>query len=132
LRLVVTRAAAVEEAVLLDELKRLHRPVFPLGFDDIGVGKKQDRPACARAVITNDEITFLRNGAADKDIGIGKTRIFQASAGGFGNRSGRASRKAGLDFDELLVDVVREMLFGVGTCRLGTNIRRAGEDDDQC
>src|SRR5437870_6857815 len=32
LRLIVTGAAAVVEAVLFDELKRIHAPVFALGF----------------------------------------------------------------------------------------------------
>src|SRR5271157_240699 len=39
LRLVVTGAAPVKEAVLLDELKRVSAPVFALGFNDIDVGE---------------------------------------------------------------------------------------------
>ena len=43
LRLVVAGAASVEEAVLFGELKRIHAPVFALGFDNVGVGEEQER-----------------------------------------------------------------------------------------
>src|ERR1700720_1988607 len=72
LRLVVTGAPAVKITIFFDELKRLHGPVFAFGFDDIGMGEKQDGFAGAGAVIANNEIALLRDGAAEKDIGIRK------------------------------------------------------------
>src|SRR6266403_3264971 len=87
LRLVVTRTASVKKTVLLYQLKRLHGPVFAFGFDDIGMGEKQDGFAVAGAVIANNDIALLRDGAAEKDIGIRKAGGFQASGGGLGHRS---------------------------------------------
>jgi hypothetical protein len=70
--LVVTRAPAVKITLLLGELKRLQGPVFALGFNDIGMREKQDGFAGASAVIADDQIAFLRDRAAEKDIGIRK------------------------------------------------------------
>src|SRR5207247_1657114 len=42
-RLVVARAAAVEEAVLLEERERVERPVFALGFDDVEMRQQENR-----------------------------------------------------------------------------------------
>ena len=80
----------------------------------------------AGAVIANDEIGFLGNRAADENVGVGETGGFQARDGYFHDRSGRAGRKAGLNLDELLVDVVRELFFGVRA--RGLSVRRSGAE----
>ena len=106
--------------------KRIHAPVFALGFDDVGVGQQQNRLLRAGAVIADDEVAFLGNGAADENVGVGETGGFQARGGGFGDGSGGAGGEAGLDLDEFLVDVVRELLFGVGA--RGLSVRRSGAE----
>ncbi len=54
LRLVIRRAAAIEKSVALNKGERIHAPVLPLRFDDIGVSKQKNRFASAGAVIAND------------------------------------------------------------------------------
>jgi hypothetical protein len=111
---VVARAAAVEVAVALNELKWIHAPVFAFGFDNIGVREKQNWFVSSRAAVANDEIGLFRDGSANEDVSVRESCRFQASGRGFRNRSCGAGREAGLNFDELFVDVVRELLFGVG------------------
>src|SRR5450631_306540 len=97
LGLVVAGATAVEVAVLLDELERVHVPVFAFGFDDVGVGQEQDGLAGASAVVANDQIALLGNGAAYEDVGVGEACGFEASSGGIGYRRGRTGGVTGLD-----------------------------------
>ncbi len=117
---VVASASAVEKAIALDELKRVHTPVFALGFDDINVGEKENRLEHSPAVIANDQIGLLRIRAAHKDIGIGNARGAQASGGRLGNGSGGAGGEAGLDFDKFLVNIVGEFFLCLGARGLGT------------
>jgi hypothetical protein len=119
LRLVIPGTAAVKVAVFFVELERIHAPVFALGFDDVYVREEKKRLAFAGAVIVNDDIFFLGTGAAEEDIGIGKASGSEASCSGFGHGSGRTGSEAGLNFDELFVDVVSESLFGVRAGGLG-------------
>src|SRR3984957_17010139 len=53
---VVAGAAAVEVAVFFGEDEGIERPVFALGFDDVGVGEKEERFLFAGAVIADDEV----------------------------------------------------------------------------
>src|SRR5207302_2438920 len=73
LRLIVSGAAAVVEAVLFDELKRIHAPVFTLGFHDISVREKKNRFKDASAVIPGYEVRFFRDCASDENIRIRKS-----------------------------------------------------------
>src|SRR6266481_7128483 len=50
LRLVVAGAAPIKETIALNQLKRVHAPIFALGFHNIGVGEKQERLAAAREI----------------------------------------------------------------------------------
>src|SRR5215467_14522258 len=88
---IVAGAAAVEVAVALVELEGIHAPVFALGFDDVGVSEQEDGLQLAGSAITHDEIGFARIRAAEKNVGIGESRGFEARSGGFGHGSGRAS-----------------------------------------
>src|SRR5215472_3936586 len=53
---VVAGAAAVEIAVALVELKRVHAPVFALGFYHVGMGEQENGLQLAGSAITNDKI----------------------------------------------------------------------------
>ena len=43
-RFVIAGPAAVEIAVLLEQLEGIARPVFALRLDDVGMGEEQNRP----------------------------------------------------------------------------------------
>ena len=61
-RLVVARAAAVEEAVLLEERERIERPVLALGLDDVEMREQQQRLAArAGAARARDQVALLRD-----------------------------------------------------------------------
>jgi hypothetical protein len=126
---VVAGAAAVEEAVFFVELEGIHGPVFALGFDDVGVGEEEEwflfLVLRGGAVVADDEICFFVDGAADVDVGFGEACGFEASDGGFDDGSCGTGGVAGLDFDELFVDVVGELLFGGGAGGLGASCRGA-------
>src|SRR5215472_19020343 len=53
---VVAGAAAVEIAVALVELERVHAPVFALGFYHVGMGEQENALQLAGSAITNDKI----------------------------------------------------------------------------
>src|SRR5580704_6122135 len=90
LGLVIAGAAAVEEPILFEKLKRVGAPVFSFGLDDIDVCEQKDRFAPAGAVIANDKIAFLRNRATEKDVGVRESCGLQAGSGSFCNRSCRS------------------------------------------
>ena len=111
---VVAGAAAIEVTVLFEELKGIDGPVFALGFNDVNMGKQEERLALAGAVIAHNEIELFGAGAIEEDVFVGKARGFEAGGGGFRDGRGGACREAGGNFDELFVDVAGELLFGVG------------------
>src|SRR5580698_3674760 len=123
-------ATAVEVSVLFGEDEGIERPVFALGFDDVGVGEEEERFLLAGAVVADDDVELFVDGAAESDVGIGEAGGFEASGGGFGDRSGGAGVVAGVDFDEFLVDVAGELFFGVGAGGLGAG---GGDgEEEQC
>jgi hypothetical protein len=73
LRLVVAGAAPIKETIALNQLKRVHAPIFALGFHNIGVGEKQERLAAASSVITDHEIRLVWICSAHKDVRVGKS-----------------------------------------------------------
>ena len=105
LGLVVAGAAAVKVAIALDELERVHAPVFAFGFHNVGVRQKQERFAPAGAAIAGHQICFAWAGSADEDVGFGKAGGLQPGGCGFGYGGGLAGRVARLNLDELLIDV---------------------------
>src|SRR5882724_9625180 len=122
---VVAGAAAVEVAVFLDELERVHIPVFALGLDDVGVGEEQDGFVGAGAVIADDQVALLGNCAAYENVGVGETCGFESCGGGFGYRRGCAGGVPRLDLDELFVDVAGQLFFGFGPGGLAAKDYRA-------
>src|SRR5581483_6670948 len=129
LRLVITRAAAVEVAILLDKLKRVCGPVFALSFDYIGVGEKKNRLRRSSAVVANHQVRLFRVCSADKDIGIGKSRGLQAGSRGLGYRSGGTGSEPRLDLYELFIDIVGQLLVSRRRHDLGTQRSCAQEQD---
>src|SRR5690349_14134475 len=80
---VVAGAATVKIAVAFDELKRIHAPIFALGFHDVAVGEQKNGFQLAGAAVTDDEVGFAGIRAAEKDVGIGKSGGFEAGSGSF-------------------------------------------------
>ena len=74
------------------------RPVFALGFDDVDVSEEEDGLLLAGAVIADDEVAFVWNGATDGDVGVGEAGGFEACGSGFGDGSGGAGGVAGAGF----------------------------------
>ena len=113
-RLVVGRASAIVVTVLFDELERIEigRPVFFLGFDDVDVRKEQKRLQTRRATpsVSHDEVAFARVRTADEDVGGRKPRSPKTRGHRLGGNGGAADAVRRVDFNELLVDVVRELL----------------------
>jgi hypothetical protein len=125
-RLVVARAAAVEEAVLLEERERVERPVFALGFDDVEMRQQENRLA-ARAgasAPSQDEVALLRVRSEHLDIGSGEARGFEPCRHRLGGLGDVACRRVGrVDLDELLVDLACPRIVRPGL-RLKRNRRR--------
>src|SRR5438445_12277670 len=90
LRLIVTGAAAVVEAVLFDELKRIHAPVFALGFYDISVREKKNRLTGASAATPGYEVRFFWDCASDENIRLRKSSSSDARCSSFPHGRRRA------------------------------------------
>src|SRR5581483_2519026 len=58
----VVGAAAVEEAVFFDHLKRVGGPIGAGGFDDIEMSEQQERLALAGSVNARDQVFLARFG----------------------------------------------------------------------
>ena len=79
------------------------------------MSEKQNRFARAGSAQTNDNIHFLRRGATDENIGIGKACGLQSPYRRLDDGSCGAGRESGLNFDEFLVDIAGELFFSLGT-----------------
>ena len=64
----------------------------------------------AGSVITHDQIFLALIWAADVDIALGKSSIAKTLCHGIGSGAHIPHRICGVDFDQLLEDVVRELL----------------------
>ena len=116
----VLRAAAVEVAVLLDELKGIGRPVFAARFDHVEMPDQQHRLVLAAAVQAHDEVLLAVVRAQDLDVALGKSGVAKALRHGFRRGGHAADRVRRVDFDQLLENVVGELAGGV------VNLRRRG------
>ena len=103
--LVVTRAPAVEVAVLFEEDERIERPVFALRFDDIQVRQEQDRPAGAGAAIPRNEVAFPRIGSEHLNVRCGEPGSLQPRRHRFGRLRRAADRVGCVDLDEFSEDL---------------------------
>src|SRR5262249_18113064 len=111
LRLVVARAAAVEESALLVELEGIHGPVGAAGLYPRQGGGRQERTPGARAAVADDHIHLVWGGAQDLDVpeAFGLHPLGDPFDGG----GGFAGRVAGVEFNELFEDFAGEALvFG--------------------
>ena len=113
-------------------MKRVHAPVLPLGFDNICVSEQQKRLPRARSVIAGDKVGLFRDSPADEEVGIRKAGCLQAFGHGFGGGGSGARAETGFDFDQLFVDITRQLLIGrwrhgISTERRNYEQRNKGE-----
>ena len=114
-RLVVAGAAAVEEAVLLDERERIHRPVLALRFDDVEVREEKERLARAGAAVAEDQVALARIGSEDLHVGGGEARRLQPRRDRLGRLRDVAGGRVGrVDLDQLLVNLPRARIVRTG------------------
>src|SRR2546430_884718 len=103
-------AAAVEVAVFLDEFERIGGPVRSERFDDIKVPDEKDGLTFSGPTKTRDEIflPFVRPG--DLDIAFGEASVAQTFGHRFGGGCHVANGVGGIDLNELLENVMRQLL----------------------
>ena len=75
----------------------------------VEVADQQDWLVFAGAVQADDQILFAVVGAADVEVAVGESGVAEALRHGLGGGGDVADRICGVDFDELLEDVVREL-----------------------
>ena len=102
----VARAAAVVVAVFFDELEGVHGPVFAARFDHIEMADEENRFLRAGAANARDQVAFARIRAEDVNVVGGKTGVEKALGHGVGGNRRTADRIGGIDFDQLLENVV--------------------------
>ena len=108
----VLGAAAVEVAVLLDELEWVHAPVFAVRFDDIEMADEEDWLAHAGAMNSRDEIALPRIGPEHLNVVAGESRAAQPCCHRLSGDGRAAHRICGVDLDELFENVVRHLPRG--------------------
>ena len=104
----VLRAAAVEVAVLLDELKRIGMPVGAQRLDHVDVAEKEDGLFLRGLGGANadDQVLLVRVGAEQLHVFGRKAGIEEALLHGLGAGGHAALRSVGgVDLDELLENV---------------------------
>ena len=109
----ILRAAAVIEAVLLDEAEGISSPVLAMSFHYIEVADEQQGFIFPCSAQPNDEILLAVVRAKNLHIGLGKTGIAKALRHGLGCRSHVSHRVRGIDFDQLFKSIVCEFPGGV-------------------
>jgi hypothetical protein len=107
-------ASPVEEAVRLEELEGIDRPVFLAGFHHVEMADQKDRFALAGAAKPRDHVAFAVVGAEHHNVARGESGVLEALGHCFGCDGGTANRIGRVDFDELLEDVARKLAGGVG------------------
>ena len=116
LRLVIKGAAAIEIAVLLDQLERAARPVFRLGGDHVEVAQQQHRFHLGIAALQMDNNTAVlgefRHGKLG-DVRIGIAGGLEAQRQLAGQRGAAAGGKAGVCFHHLLEQRAEGRLAGL-------------------
>src|SRR5216683_6223106 len=113
----VFRAPAVEVAVFLDEFEGIGGPVRSERFDDIQVPDEKDRFAFSGSAKTRDKVLLPFIGAGYLDIALGETSVAQTLGHRFGGGRHVANGVGGVDLDELLKDVVRQLIRLILTLR---------------
>jgi len=73
------------------------------------VADQQDRLVLAGAVQPYNEILLTIIRPANVNVALGKSGIAETLCHGFGGRAHVSDRIRGVDFDQLLKDVVREL-----------------------
>jgi hypothetical protein len=115
----ILRAAPVEVAVFFHELERVGGPVFAARFHHVEMADDQDRLVRAAAVQARHQVPLALVGAENLGVGRREPGVEQALAHGLGGNSGAADRIGGVDFNQLLKDVVGEAAGGIVKLRAG-------------
>ena len=105
----VLRAATVEVAVLLDELERIGAPILALRLNDVQMSDNQNgfqfRPC--RAAISRHHVALAIIRTQHNHVRLRKSCIEQPLRHGLRRHGGAADRIGGVDFNELLENVMR-------------------------
>ena len=120
----VLGAAAVEEAVALEQRERVHRPVLAPRLDDVEVRQEKQRPLRAGAPKPRHEVALRRCRADHLDVGRRQAGLAQASRNGLGRRRRRAVLVGGIDADQLAEDVARQRLRSASAMGSGRQTKR--------
>ena len=105
----VLGATAVEVSVFLNELKGIGGPVFAAGLDHVEVTDKQDGLVLSGAVQARDHVLLAVVGANDLDVTGGEPGVAETLRHRLGGGGHIADRIGGIDFDQLLEDVVGKL-----------------------
>ena len=105
-----SRLPRIETTVLLGQLEGIDRPVLAQGRNHVEMRNQKDRLALARAVQPRHQIALARRRLEHLDVGIRESRRLQACGHRVRRSLGVARRGRGVDFEQFLVDVVRERL----------------------
>ena len=109
----VLRAAAVVVAVFLHELKRIGGPVFAPRLDHVEMSDQQHRFVLAAAVQPDDQVLLAIVRPQDLHVAVGKSGVAKALRHGLGSGGHVAHRIRGIDFDQLLENIVGKLPGGV-------------------
>jgi hypothetical protein len=115
--LVVARAAAVEEAVLLEEGEGIAGPVLAPSLHHVEMGEEEQRTPLPRAAQAGHEVSLA--GLRRQHLYVGGGESGRAQPGGHGLRRARvvAGGVDGVDLDELLVDGEQRLVGRTGRRR---------------
>ena len=132
----ILRAAAVEVAVLLDELEGIGAPVLAPRLDHVEVADEQHRPVLGCATEPHHQVLLALVETEHRDVGGGEARVPEALRRRFGGGGDVADGVGGVDFDQLLQDLVSERVgrlvgFRGGGCGGPRRRRRQSRDQER-
>ena len=107
----VARAAAVVVAVLLDELKRIGRPILAPRFYHVEMADQQDWLVLARPMQADHHVLLLVICVRTQhlNVAVGESGIVKALGHRFRSRGYAAHRVRRIDFDQLFENVERQL-----------------------
>ena len=123
----ILRAAAIVEAVFFDELEWIGCPIFAMRLDNIEMTDQQDGFLRAAPVEAYDQIFLAIIGTENVKVALDKSRIAETLSHGLGGDGYAAYGVGGIDLNQLLEDVVRELFCGIVNLRL----RRPSENQEK-
>ena len=107
----VRGAATIKISVLLDERKRIRRPVRAQRFDHVEMPNEEHRPLRAAAAEAHDQILILGARPGEREVRVGKSRRLQPRSHG-DRRLGAAVLFRAVDLDQLAKNLPRQNVAG--------------------